>query len=58
MSEARTEPTGSAFLDVGEEHIYPLIQEDYAAVVEKVPVRVLAASAKQQEKAERKHRTQ
>ena len=47
-----------AFADVWKEQIFPVIQDDYAAMLQMVPLRVLAASVKQREKGEsRKNET-
>ena len=52
MNEARTEPTGRAFGEVWDEQIFPFIHADIAALADRVPVRVLAAFVKKQEKVE------
>ena len=41
-----------AFADVWKEQIFPVIQDDYAAMLQMVPLRVLAASVKKREKGE------
>ena len=46
-----------AFADVWKEQIFPVIQDDYAAMLQMVPLRVLAASVKQREKGERRTKT-
>ena len=48
-----------AFADVWKEHIFPVIQDDYAAMLQMVPLRVLAASVKKRKKGDsrNKHET-
>ena len=56
-SEDRTERAGMAFADVWKEQIFPVIQDDYAAMLQMVPLRVLAASVKKREKGDSRRKT-
>ena len=56
-SEDRTERAGMAFADVWKEKVFPVIQDDYAAMLQMVPLRVLAVSDTQRKKGESRRKT-